>query len=100
MLVPQGEPDAVVAGVMILHAVRGVVEHVGEADGIARCIVICEARADAPEEAVGASVSGMGVIVEKQRAGAVDAACEFSAERALPAQLDGRRAQQSARSRS
>ena len=90
MLVPQGEPDAVVAGVMVLHTVRGVMEHVGEADGIARCIVICEARADAPEEAVGTSVGGMGVIVEEQRAGAVDAAREFPAERALPAQLDSR----------
>ena len=64
----QREADAVVARVVAAHAVRRMVEEVGEAQRVAVGVMIRETRADAPEEAVGAAVARMGVVVGEQAA--------------------------------
>ena len=70
----------------MFQAIRGMVKDICEAHSVFPCRMVDETRADAPEEAVGAAVTGMRLVVEQQRARAVDAARELACERPLPAQ--------------
>lgn len=60
------ETDAVVSGIVMMHAVRGMMEEIREAHSVlARCMVD-QTRADAPEEAIGAAIAWMRLVVEHE----------------------------------
>ena len=73
------------ARILFPHAIGTVAEHIAQTDRIVFCVLPGKPGAEAPHKSPGTALGGKGFVINQERAGKLQIAVKFAADRALPA---------------